>query len=66
MLVNVKLNKEVSSYLSPGVNVAIRIKYGHNGKVYIIQQGYHRRVLSVQGDNLKRSLSLNANFTNLA
>ena len=61
----IKEKRKLSSHLSPGVNVAINIKYGYNGEVYFIQQGCHIGVLSVLGNNLKSGLALNTNLTKL-
>ena len=61
----IKEERKLSSHLSPGVNVAINIKYGYNGEVYFIQQGCHIGVLSVLGNNLKSGLALNTNLTKL-
>ena len=60
----IKEKRKLSSHLSPGVNVAINIKYGYNGEVYFIQQGCHVGVLPVLGNNLKSGLALNTNFIN--
>lgn len=62
----IKEKRKLSSHLSPGVNVAINIKYGYNGKVYFIQQGCHVGVLPVLGNNLKSGLALNITLLTVA
>ena len=62
----IKEKRKLSSHLSPGVNVAINIKYGYNGEVYFIQQGCHVGVLPVLGNNLKSGLALNITLLTVA